>query len=340
MSTYRAMHKMMREPVYMKTIFKKIRGSSCGVLIGVVLMCVALLAASTAAGCGSKEDSGGRLKVAVDIVPLADFCNVIGGDLVEVETLVPPGSSPHAYELTSGQMKFLTEADILVTNGLELTPWAEGVFDKVDNPRLVTVVAGEAVPEGELIPAGADGAEDTYEDHEHGSYDPHIWLDPNLAVYIVEAIGDAFAEVDAENAAVYHANTERYVNDLESLDSEIADQVATYGSRGFLSFHSTWTYFARRYGLDQVGVIEELPGKEPSAGEIADLVELTLAMGVRAIFTEPQFSPRAAEAIAEESGGGVVVKMLDPLGDPGNPETDSYLDMMRYDLAEMGEALR
>lgn len=322
---------------------------------------IALFVASTicmTAGCGGMDTGGDRIKAAVEIAPLADFCRNVGGDLVEVRTMVPPGSSPHSYELTTGQMTFLTEADILVTNGLGLTPWADEVFEGLDNPDLVTVVAGVAVPQSELIEAGeysnhgdeeaaryneglGKGRElDEAEYHEHGVYDPHVWLDPSLALYIVESIRDGLIEVDRENEITYRDNADRYLKELRNLDAQIMQEVGNYTSLKFISFHSSWTYFAQRYGLEQMGVIEELPGKEPSTGEIADLVDLVEARGVRVIFAEPQFSPRAAEAVAEESGGTVVVKMLDPLGDPENPDTDTYIKMMKHDLAVMGEALR
>ena len=291
------------------------------------------------AGCAGGEAGDGKLKVAADIAPLADFCRQVGGDLVVVETMVPPGASPHTYELTSGQMRFLSEADVLVTNGLGLTPWAEEVLGKTDNPGLVAVVAGEAVPQEDLIPVvAAAGGEDGHE--EHGAYNPHVWLDPHLARHLVEAVRDGLVRADPGDAAVYRANAEEYLAELASLDRAIAAEVASFESRKFVSFHSSWTYFARRYGLEQAGVIEELPGKEPSAGEIAELVEVVRGMGVRVIFAEPQFSPRTAETIAEESGGEVVVRVLDPLGDPGNPETDTYLEMMGHDLEVMGEVLR
>jgi ABC-type Zn uptake system ZnuABC Zn-binding protein ZnuA len=307
------------------------------------LLLTASLAFILTPGCGARGQRPGRLQVAVDIVPLADFCSAVGGDLVEVEMLVPPGASPHAYELTTGQMRFLAEADVLVTVGMGLTPWAEEVFGKVDNPDLVTVVAGEAIPQSDLIPTAAYEEEKQAgreAEHEHGIYDPHIWLDPELAVYIVEAVRDGFIQADPENAAAYLGSAGGYVEELAGLDAEISEEVATFTSRKFVSFHSSWTYFAHRYGLEQVGVIEEQPGKEPSAGEIGELVDLIESQGIKVVFAEPQFSPRAAEAIAEESGGKVVVKILDPLGDPEDPEKDTYLKMMRSNLEVMGEALR
>jgi zinc transport system substrate-binding protein len=93
-------------------------------------------------GCKQNESEREGLRVAADILPMADFCRNVGGETVEVEILIPAGASPHTYELTSEQMKFLSEADVLVTNGLGLTPWVEDLFAKLDNPELITVVAG------------------------------------------------------------------------------------------------------------------------------------------------------------------------------------------------------
>jgi zinc transport system substrate-binding protein len=321
---------------HLKFIIDKIHGR--GLYVGIMAALLMLALSTPLAGCTAGRDEDGRLKVAADIVPLADFCEQVGGGLVEVETLVPPGASPHSYELTTGQMKFLEKADVLVTVGLDLLPWAEEVFSKAGGPGMIGVVAGDVVPVEELIAIGDDGGEGG--DTGDGVYDPHIWLDPILAVDIVEAIRDGLAEADPGNAATYRDNAERYIQTLTELDADIAEQVTSFEAREFVAFHSSWTYFAHRYGLDQVGVIEELPGKEPSAGEIAELLELIEARGVRVVFAEPQFSPRAAKAIAEESGGRVVVKILDPLGDPDDPDMNTYVKMMRADVEVMGEALK
>jgi zinc transport system substrate-binding protein len=302
----------------------------------------AFLTLALVAGCGSNGGAGGdgRLKVVADIVPIADFCREIGGEAVEVELLVPPGANPHAYELTTGQMRFLEEADVVVVAGLGLTPWAEEIFATAAGPEMLTVLAGEAVPVGELIEAVGRNGSDGDKEEGHQIYDPHIWLDPTLAVDIVAAIRDGLVEADPENATSYERNADRYIQELSELDGEITQKVASFTTRKFVAFHSSWTYFARRYGLEQVGVIEELPGKEPSAGEIADLVELIGEQGVKVVFAETQFSPRAAEAIAEESGGEVIVMILDPLGDPEDPEWDTYIKMMKKNVETMEEALR
>jgi len=320
----------------MKTnVIKRLKGISF-TAIAVSLMMLAMVLAP---GCGTVAGSKGGVKIAADIVPMADFCRAVGGELVEVETLVPPGASPHAYELTTGQMRFLADADMMVTVGLGLTPWAEEVFSKVDNPDLVTVAAGEAIPLMELIPA-ASHAEKVGEGYSgEVIYDPHVWLDPNLVKYITAAICDSLIRVDPENASTYRENAAVYEEELSQLDTEIRDGLVDLDNREFIAFHSSWTYFAARYGLDQVGIIEEQPGKEPSAGEIAELVDMVASRGVRVVFAEPQFSTRAAEAVAEESGGEVVVEILDPLGDPDDAAADTYLEMMRNNLKVIVEAL-
>lgn len=313
------------------------------------------------AGCGGEEQQQGRMKVAATIQPLADFCRNVGGELVEVKLLVPSGASPHTFEPTVRQMRFISDADVFVYNGLDLETWITNVVKKAGNDGLVEVAAAGYIPEFELIEAGAghchgdEGDEgesdevrdegcsherDESHDHEHGVYDTHVWLDPDLAVYQVEAIRDGFAKADPDNEETYAKNAEEYIAELKELGDYVKGETSTFTRRKFVSFHPAFVYYAHRYGLEQVGVIEELPGKEPSAGEIADLVNTMKEQGVQVIFTEPQFSPRAAEAIAVETGAEVVLKTLDPLGNPDDPEVDTYVKLMKHNTGVMAEAMK
>lgn len=300
------------------------------------LAAAVLMITAAAAGCGS-EPAAGKLKVAATIAPLADFCRQVGGDLVEVEMLVPAGASPHTYEPTTRQMVFLSEAGAFVYNGLGLESWITDVVRKVGNAELVEVEAAGQIASSDLIEAAS---EQSHEGETGAVYDPHVWLDPKLAIQEVEAIRDGLVEADPDNADVYRENAGLYIRELEDLDGYVEAETNAFTLRKFVSFHPAFTYFARRYGLEQVGVIEELPGREPSAGEIARLVDLMDEQGVKVVFTEPQFSPRAAEAIAAESGGEVVVKSLDPLGDHDDPDTSDYIALIRHDVSVMSEAMK
>jgi len=292
-------------------------------LTGAAVAACALVAAT---GCGGGQSSG-KLKVVASIVPLADFARNVGGDLVEVKTIIPPGATAHTFEPTSGQMKSLSTAKVFVMNGLELERWATDVVKKVGSPGLVTVVAADAVPRARLLKTA-------------GLYDPHIWLDPSLAVYEVKAIRDGLIAADPSHADVYTRNAADYVKKLETLDGEIKTITPKFSKKDFVSFHPAWTYFAARYGLRQAGVVEELPGREPSARDIAKLVDKIKALGIKVVFAEPQFSDKSAVVIAHEAGTGVVVMKLDPLGDPGNPDVGNYIELMRHDVAAMRGAMK
>lgn len=308
--------------------------------------CLALLlagGATVAAGAAVPE----KLPVAASILPLGDFCQRIGGDRVAVSVLIPPGASPHVFEPSPGAVAQAVRAKVFVYVGAGLDPWAQRLAERgqvAAGPGLVQAVAG--------IPLVADvagaGGQDEGEvqvghshrrgaAHRHQEGNPHVWLDPVLAQDICRRLAAALMAVDPGNRALYEANLKRYLAELEALHQEIQATVAAFRLREFVSFHPAFSYFARRYGLKEVGVIEAAPGREPTPGHLRRLVEDIRKLGVKAVFAEPQLSPRVAEAIAREAG--VKVLILDPLG--GRPPYGSdYLQLMRHNLAVMSRALQ
>ncbi len=255
------------------------------------------------------------MKVAVSIPPLADFVREVGGERVEVELLVPPGADPHTYEIRPAQMRFLAEARLLFVVGLGLEWWLEDVVSASGNPELEVVVTSSGV-----------GAIDR---------DPHIWLDPLNAVLMVASIRDALVRADPAGRLQYESNAARYILRLLELHEEIAGRISRWKHREFVALHGAWVYFARRYGLEQLAVIVTTPGQEPSAREVARIIELMRSRGVRAVFAEVQHPTRIAEAVAREAGASLV--LLDPLG--GVPGREDYISLMRYNLERMEEAL-
>jgi zinc transport system substrate-binding protein len=152
----------------------------------------------------------------------------------------------------------------------------------------------------------------------------------------VRAIEAGLIQVDPARAEGYRSRAASYLKKLAALDEEIAREVQSWKSREFIAFHPAWVYFARRYGLKQAAVIEQSPGREPSPAELARIVETAKRIGARAIFAEPQFSSKAADTIAQETG--VRVLFLDPLG--SSLADRSYISMMRYNVTQMAEALK
>ncbi len=278
----------------------------------------------TACGQGSAtapEAENGRLLVAASIPPIADMVRQVGGERVEVLTMVPPGASPHTYEPTPEQMRRLTQAKVLFLNGVGLEFWADKAVEAAGNPDLKVVTLSEGMP---LLQS----------DH-NAAGNPHLWLSPQRAMTYVERIRDALIAADPEGEATYRANAQAYLAQLQQLDEDIRTAVEGFQSREMVTFHAAWAYFIQDYGLHQAAVLEATPGKEPSAAEVAQIVETIKATGAPAVFAEPQFPPRAAEVIAAEAG--VQVLNLDPLG--GMPPRETYLELMRWNLAQLEKGL-
>jgi zinc transport system substrate-binding protein len=267
----------------------------------------------------------GKLKVVASIAPLADFARQVGKDRVNVLLLLPPGASPHTYEPVPRTVQQISKARIFIEVGAGLEFWADRLIAATAK-GITTVTCSDGI---QLIRG---------EDHDHAlsNVNPHIWLDPVICMKIVDRIAAAFAAADPANATFYRKNAAAYASRLAALDREIAQTVKTFRTREYVTFHPAWDYFARRYGLRVAGVIEEAPGKEPTPRHVQRLLDEVRQMKTKVIFAEPQFSPRIAEAIAQEAGARVL--MLDPIGGEGGRET--YIDLMKYNLAMMEKAMK
>jgi zinc transport system substrate-binding protein len=278
--------------------------------------------ALTLGGATHGADADDRLLVAASILPLADFTREVGGERTAVEVLVPPGASPHTYEFTPAQLRLVSRARVLVLNGVGLEFWAGKMISAARNPKLMVVRTAEGL---NIIKGDAD---------EPGG-NPHVWLSPVNAIHQVQMIRDTLIRADPAGADLYRTNAARYIGKLHALDREIRAAVATFSQRAFIAFHPAWAYLARDYGLREAAVIESTPGAEPSPAQIARVIRMAKTIGAKAIFAEPQFPTQAAQVIAAESGAQVL--FLNPLGLPPHY---AYLDLMRYNLAQMRKALR
>ncbi len=284
------------------------------------LLFVFLLAASP---CSAQ-----KIKVIASIAPLADFARQVGGDKVDVKLLLPPGASPHTYEPTPKSVKDIADAKIFVKVGAGLEFWAEKIIRASGNRHLIVVDASQGVP---LLEEN-----ENHSGHSSADFDPHFWLDPVIAGGIVTKIEKALSEVDPKDASLYHKNASLYQKKLSRLDTEIADRVRTFRTKEYITFHPAWNYFAKRYGLKVVGVIEESPGKEPGPRHLARISREIRALPSKVIFVEPQFNPKIAEVVAKEGGAKVVY--LDPIG--GQKGRETYIDMMRYNISAMESVMK
>jgi zinc transport system substrate-binding protein len=290
--------------------------------------------------------STGPLPVAATILPLGNFCQKIGGVLVRVKVLIPPGASPHVFEPAPSVMAAASQAKVFVYIGAGLEPWATRLLHARNSRDLVVVAAARGIPllnmadhhhHRDTEPGHADKHGQQAASAESLTGNPHIWLDPVLAQQICRKIAAAFIQADPEHRAQYTANLQTYLAALSALNRDIEQHAKRWRLRDYVAFHPAFVYFARRYGLHCVGTIEASPGREPTPRYLSNLVAAIHRYEIKVLFAEPQLNPRVADVIAHEAG--VKVLMLDPLG--GRPPYgDDYIQMMRHNLAMLDQALQ
>lgn len=321
-------------------------------LLRVVLWCCGLIV-----GLLSPHAFAQRILAIASIFPLADLVEQVGGDRLEVVTLIPSGASPHTYEPTPEQVRRLSQARVFFQVGLGLEFWIDKLVRAAQNPHLRRVDLSQGIetlptPSAELQPKPERGSQRDQArktprslkesqhkaTHKHEAWDAHYWVDPVRMQQVATTVTQVLQELDPEHASGYTERAKRVRADLEELHQEILQRTLGLQDRRFIALHSAWTYFAPRYNLEQVAVIEPFPGREPSPRYLADLVQLMQRERVRAILVEPQLSAVAAQALARETGAKV--GMLDYLGGPGISGRDSYQALMRYNVTQLIQVLQ
>ncbi len=317
-----------------------------------LFLCAALLVALVLpVGRGIAET---RLKVVATFSILGDWIANVAADKIELKVLVGPGSDSHTYEPTPADSAALSDADLIFEIGAEFEPWLEALIESSGTKakRVVLTEGFELLPfegehehgdEGDMHHGGEGEKKDEHGGHEHGEFDPHVWHDVSLVIRMIERIRDALIEADSANAEAYTLNAAQYIAALGLLDAEIliaVDEVPE-ARRILITTHETFAYFGARYGFkvdSALGVTTE--AADPSAGEIAALIERIKAAGVPAIFADNVTNPRLMEQIAREAGVKLAPSLFtDALGEPGS-EGETYLKMMRHNLRTIIEALK
>jgi zinc transport system substrate-binding protein len=306
-------------------------------------------------GLGISSAAAPRQIAIASIFPVADLAQQIAGAQWGVITLLPAGASAHTYEPTPEQVRHFAQARVFFQIGLGLEFWLEKLVRAAQSPELITVdlsTAIEPLPSPPLIVPATPRPETrprhahvhphstqakAHQAHAHEGADAHYWLDPVRMQQVATRLERAFTDLDPEHAAFYAEGAERVRANLQALHKEILRQTQGLQKRSFIGLHAAWTYFAARYDLEQAAVVEPFPGREPSPRYLAELARLMRRKAVQAIVIEPQLSSTAAHALARETGARV--GMLDPYGGPGVPERESYIELMRYNVAALVKLL-
>lgn len=273
----------------------------------------------------------GSPNVVVTTTTIAALASSVAGSRIQIHTLVPLGASPETYEPTPRDVVMLEHADLLIENGAGLEAWLQKIIASARSPRLSVLVLSSGLPV--MSSSGASAP--------NGFGNPHLWLDPAFAQAYVRRISDALVRLDPAGAAIYKRNSAAQLQRLRSLDVWIRSRVSTVppADRVMITFHDAWFYFDRRYGILDLGSVVTAPGREPSAADFAALIAKAKANHVRAIFGEPEYSPKLVEQLASSAHVRIVANLYDDsLGQ--SPQLSSYEGMLRYDVDTIVQALK
>lgn len=267
-------------------------------IIPIILIIVLLIS------CSTNSSDTGKIKIAVGVVPEAEFVEKVAGDLAEVVVLVPPGNSPANYQPTAVEMQALSDADIYFT--LQMPTEEANILPKVGNFNKTIKIVNLRDAVSKVYPLiMAD-------DHDHGgetsgnteSVDPHLWLSPKRSIVMVLTIADELSLFDPENESIYRENAAAYIKEIEALDIETAERLSSLKHRSFMIYHGSYGYFADDYNLTMISI--EVAGKKATALEIQQVIEHAREDEIKIVFYQEEFDDNQAQTVAKEINGKVV----------------------------------
>ena len=296
-----------------------------------ILSLLLLVLSVALVGCGGTDKPAEKktaepFRIVTSFYPMyVATINITDGvDGVEVYNMTKPQTGClHDYQLVTEDMKTLEKADAFVINGAGMEDFMDKVTEQQKKLKVI-----DASRDIELI-----------HDDEEGD-NPHVWLSVTDAITQVRNIADQLKEADPAHAASYEKNAVAYIEKLTSLKSEMHAALDTVPHKDIVTFHAAFPYFAKESNLNIIGVVEREPGTEPTPTELQETIEQVNALPTKVLFTEPQYSPAAAETIARETGAKIYT--LDPVvtGEATPAAKNAYIDTMKKNMKTLQEALK
>jgi zinc transport system substrate-binding protein len=263
-----------------------------------------------------------KLVVVSSIFPIDEFVKKVGGDLIESSLIIPAGIESHDFDPTISQIQTISSADVLVYNGLGIENW----LSKIDSAHKIDA---------------SNGVNASYSDKRNMTLDPHIWLDPLLAKKQVENIRDGLILIDPNNKDTYNSNAKSFLDDLDELDKTIKTQLESCKKKDFISFHNSFSYFAKRYGLTQHSISESGPEAEVTSARLVEIINVAKNLSLDVIYSEELMDPRYALVIAQEIPNGKVL-VLSPIEGLTKNEQNAgirYIDKMNENIRNLSLGL-
>ncbi len=289
-----------------------------------------------ATGCGNEETGDQKLRVVTTVSPITSIVENIGGDRIQLEGVVPEGVNSHIFEPQPSLAKLLADADLIIANGLfleEPTLQLAEANKKEDTPVLLL---------GDRSITPEQWRFDFSFPESEGHPNPHLWPDPTLGLKYAELTQAELASLDPDNAQYYRENLEAFRQQVNAMDAAIREAVGTIPpeNRRLVTYHDSWAYFALTYGMEVIGAVQPSDFAEPSAREVAEIIDQIKELGLPAVFGSEEFPSDVLETIAREGNTRYIDELADDdlPGAPGDPD-HSYLGLMLRNMQVMIPAL-
>ena len=296
-------------------------------------LCLAILTGPSL--CPARAEAREPINVVVTIPVLKDLTEQVGRSHVRVQSLLSGYENEHTYSPKPSDLVAVRKAHLLFEIGIGLEVWVATLVKTAGSPSLRVVTTSQGI-----------GVIQEDNGHRHGPHDgethggttgnPHIWLDPDNVVIMLRHITDALSQVDPVHTDEYHNNLAAYLQQLDQLQAELSRRVQSLPDRRFIAHHPAWPYFARHFGFEIAGTIQMQSGAESSALHLQSLIATIKKNRIAVIVSEIQLSQRLPSLLAKETRARVVVLTTLPGGLPG---TETYLDMLRYNVLQLADAL-
>ncbi|MDQ6468333.1 zinc ABC transporter substrate-binding protein [Exiguobacterium acetylicum] len=326
---------------------------------------VAFASASILAACGSNTDSSTsddkKMEIYTSTFATAAIAREIGGNQVNVKMIVPPGADPHSYEPTSKQLTEIAKGDLFLLTGTTLEPYSKKIQESlkgtdvrfVETSKDVTLLESDATlhaheEEGHTEHAHEEAGHDDHatdehaheeEEHDHGKYDPHVWLDPVNAKAMARSITVALSKEVPKDKATFEKNLKAFDQQADALDKEFKQAVADGSKKELLVTHAAYGYLAERYGFTQLPIAGISPSDEPSQKQLAALVKEARMHDLKYVAFEETVSPKVARVIQKEIGAkSVTIHNLESV--TKSQQNSSYFKLMEENVQTLEQALQ
>lgn len=288
------------------------------------------------AACNTNENKSDlnneQLQVFTTIFPLEDFARVIGGEHVHVTNLIPVGADAHTFEPTAREMIEVAEGDMFIYNGAGLEGFVTALLESIQNEQVIIVEATENI---ELLSIQTEKGQTAYDE------DPHVWLDPMMAIEMAASIKDAFIQVRPELAQSFTANFEQLKEDLLEIDEQFKEMVANAKKDTFLVSHQGYSYWEKRYGIKQMSITGLSPTNEPTQRQLEQLITKAKEEQIQYVLFEKGLHTKMDDVVKDALGADVLyLHNLETLQEENIESGETYISLMKKNIDALQKALQ